>query len=714
MKALITRLSYLSSLLIITLFFFPLFCDAQKRTIPPLDIIYTSNVPKSINLIDCNPSILNNNLVFNPAFNTNATYDPTHWDNPFAYGHIDFWSNAFSTPNFDFTPGAPPPYPGIHAAFMGSTNSGNQIFSEGLIGKLSPLIPGNEYSLSFYLNTLTSIPDNLSHAYNIYLMHCNDVPTYFPNPNTQFVLPNLPPNSQRIFCETNSGFTNWHQVSTCFTPNQDYDMILIFPAITPIPTTPYYNFYIGFAYPEIIAKSTFNIVVSTPNPANPCIRTLSPSYAVNNATYQWYLNGNLFSTFPNPQISTSTQFGHITLQVTLPNGGTNSTCSASCDLSANVDIPQCVSCAQPIVTPSGPIDYYYMWEEGPVIGVKLNSNSLTGNQWYKNGIILPNETQPVITVREPGNYTVSVNGCYSNNVILNTHPYGTPSLPFSEHIMPVQSPGYYCVNSTDIIKLFDLGGSANYTWNTNPFSSPVPAIQIDPLSYNIHSPYANVIIGNSVNTNDHFVQGVADLNGAQKILDYAILLTQVVNWQTLQYCRNTTYNFYATWNTSPWTLPGGTKFDYESYDFGANGVIVAPPAYAGLHQVTIPTNTPLSVPLQVQFSNDSYMQYHFYYNWGGCYKMYRPIQIICGRESSDNISNISIYPNPSASIITITSTNGIDLIEISDLMVPSLKTVKTNGLKSVTINIIDLKPGVYNCKITSGKGAENRKIVIKR
>ncbi len=34
--------------------------------------------------------------------------------------------------------------------------------------------------------------------------------------------------------------------------------------------------------------------------------------------------------------------------------------------------------------------------------------------------------------------------------------------------------------------------------------------------------------------------------------------------------------------------------------------------------------------------------------------------------------------------------------------------------KSVIVNVFDLKPGVYNCKITTGKGTENQKIVINR
>jgi len=75
---------------------------------------------------------------------------------------------------------------------------------------------------------------------------------------------------------------------------------------------------------------------------------------------------------------------------------------------------------------------------------------------------------------------------------------------------------------------------------------------------------------------------------------------------------------------------------------------------------------------------------------------------------------VSIYPNPASGQITIASKEPISFIEISDLMNPVLKRIKVNKTKSTTINISDLNPGIYNCKITTTKGVENKKLIIKR
>ncbi len=714
------------------LFCLPLFSIAQIRLLPSLDFVYTNNIPKSTNIIDCTPVTLTGNHVFNPAFNTNSTYNPANVANPFAYGHIDFWTNAFSTPNFDFVPGSPPPYPSIHAAFMGSTNSGTDIYSEGLLGKLSPLTPGIEYSLTFYLNTLNTTTNNLSHSYNIYLIHCDEAPTWFPDPNNQLLLPPIPPNSQRIFCETNTGTTNWHQESVCFIPNDDYDMILIFPAIIPTPTTPNYTNYIGFAYPEIVAKSNLiNITVSTPDPNNPCIKVLSPSYTVSNATYKWYLNGNLFSTFPNPQFSTSTQFGTVTLEVTLPNGGTNSTCGlASCTLSGTINISQCAGCPQPIVTPNGPIDVYVPTDFVP-LEFKLSSNIAIGNQWYYNNQPIPGAiNQDIIFPSYGGSpylntgiYYTKVNGCISNSVSVTLKHYGYGNYGEEIHdrlgakIHPLLTSNYYCYNTTNnFIQQFDLGPTATYTWNFDLYpNGGTPNISLTPGSYNPNSNQAQVNIGSVLpSPNYTYAQGVADLNGRQIILDYYIALSHPGYLPTtLQVCPNTNQYISNLSGSSYSTLPGGSGFDWESYDFGPNGLIFSGPG-AGQSSVLIQGR---STPQQmiVRFTGPSSIQKHFYYNWGGCYKEEYNVTLLSGCKSSEELTTIaSIYPNPTTNQITITSTEAINKIQISDLMSPNIKTIKVNGTKSIIVNVTDLKPGVYNCRITTGKGTENQKIIIHR
>jgi hypothetical protein len=47
-------------------------------------------------------------------------------------------------------------------------------------------------------------------------------------------------------------------------------------------------------------------------------------------------------------------------------------------------------------------------------------------------------------------------------------------------------------------------------------------------------------------------------------------------------------------------------------------------------------------------------------------------------------------------------------------MNPVLKRIKVNNAKSITVNVVDLKPGIYNCKITTSNGVENQKLIIQR
>ncbi len=68
--------------------------------------------------------------------------------------------------------------------------------------------------------------------------------------------------------------------------------------------------------------------------------------------------------------------------------------------------------AIPTITANGPTEFCY----GD--SVKLCSSSLTGNQWYKNGVLINGATNQKLTVIESGDYTVLIldgNGCSSNS-----------------------------------------------------------------------------------------------------------------------------------------------------------------------------------------------------------------------------------------------------------------------------------------------------------
>lgn len=372
-------------------------------------------------------------------------------------------------------------------------------------------------------------------------------------------------------------------------------------------------------------------------------------------------------------------------------------------------------CIPPVVTPGGPIDYYFLWEQGGYLGIKLTSSSTFGNQWYKNGQIIQNATQQTLLSHSGGTYFVINNNCQSNAVTINENPYGQNNNPIlGAQIMPVQTPGYYCYNTTDIIRTFDLGPTANYYWNTNPLSNPSTNLQIDLLTYNVHQPTANLILTSGSPYQD-WVQGISDLNGSQKVLDYHLDFYPV-NVQPIQVCQGITYSFFSGYNTTPYTLPGGSSFDVEEYDFGPNGTIVSPAIYNGSHQATLSGNSPLSTPLQVKFTGNSYFKRHFYYNWGGCYSVSPSVQVVCFSLNDPEIDQkISLFPNPASTSVSISSKSLIQMIEIFDLQNSICKTrLMAINSTNVNINLSQFKDGVYNCRVTTTSGTTNQKLVVKK
>jgi len=76
-------------------------------------------------------------------------------------------------------------------------------------------------------------------------------------------------------------------------------------------------------------------------------------------------------------------------------------------------------------------------------------------------------------------------------------------------------------------------------------------------------------------------------------------------------------------------------------------------------------------------------------------------------ELSGNQNNISLYPNPASSTLTITSTNKISQITITNLLGQTLFTRNFNS-EQVKVDVADLPQGVYLLKIN---GSEVRKFV---
>lgn len=403
------------------------------------------------------------------------------------------------------------------------------------------------------------------------------------------------------------------------------------------------------------------------------------------------------------------------------------------------DVAECpVACTVPVVSPKGPIDYYTIVDNQP-IGVTLTSNILLGNQWYYNGNAITGATGPSLIVggtsaypnTGSGTYYVKNGTCQSNSVIVTFRSYGYGN--YGEQLYnlgsksyPVNTPGYFCANTiNNPIKQFNLGNTAIYSWNITPHYNGTPNVTITSGSSSINSYQAKLNVGNPTggstpNYIGNGIQAVADLNGAQKIIDFQYTIYPE-NW-SLSTCANSITNWNLSYFTGNITKPGGSSFDWEDYDFGPNSTIIYPTnpsLFITPHKLHIPGGTQLSDYIKVKFSAPSQVTKYFYdnNNFGGCYKENATVSITPGCFTGENspVYNTAIFPNPATNQISITTKNvSIQSVEIYDLMGTPVKQVNVNNNKSISLNISIFRPGIYNCKITTSTGVEYQKLMVQR
>jgi Secretion system C-terminal sorting domain len=708
------------------------FC--QKK---PLDTILSN---KPIAVLDCSTPLVNN--ACNQIFNNNLTptwagcFASTPLD-PFRYCFAD-WSYYYGDPQINLK--LPLIGPTINHASMWAyyyTYPGSPSVPNGeAIGtRVSNLIPGHKYAMSFYRRTWRNSP-NTTYPYldqvNITLMKCNDFVPF------SGAVPDPPANSQTIYCETNVNKPNWERAAQTFTANDNYDIVWIYPK--QLSTT---QWWLEFGKMELIDVTNFSAGPS-PNPVYPnnCTVTIGPATpntcALTGAVYTWYgPNGQVIAAPANQQIqvnaANTANAGTWVLKMTVPGTTTtNNTCSNALDVQASVNVPLCSPCA-PVITPGGPIDYYVP-TDCSTNGVTLSSNKATGNQWYHNNVAITGATAQtyiageygVSTITAPGNFYVVNNGCQSNTVTINVRRYGYGTFGeepfyFGSKSHPVQSSNYFCHNTAgNLISQFNLGPGAVYSWKfpvrSNAFGTSNTAIMTPtPGSYNPTSNQMQMDISAPTYNSYTYLQGIADLNGRQVILDYLHVISPngfINPNQTV--CATAGQNIINfEWNVDQ-KLPGNSGFDWETYNFGANGLIISGPG-TGQNNITIAGRS-AAQPMRVRFSGPSTVTKNFYYNWGGCYKEQYNVTLNNNcRTAGEQIFATTIYPNPTTSAVTITASDAkLQLVEIADFANFTVKRVKLQGQKSVSINLADLKPGIYNCRITTEKGTENQKLMIKR
>ncbi|RZJ71331.1 MAG: T9SS type A sorting domain-containing protein [Flavobacterium sp.] len=78
-------------------------------------------------------------------------------------------------------------------------------------------------------------------------------------------------------------------------------------------------------------------------------------------------------------------------------------------------------------------------------------------------------------------------------------------------------------------------------------------------------------------------------------------------------------------------------------------------------------------------------------------------------------SQVSVYPNPATTIVTISNNNNIlvDGVQIIDVNGRTVKSVTFDGVTSAEVNVSDIAAGIYMMTISSDKGTMTKKIIKK-
>lgn len=386
---------------------------------------------------------------------------------------------------------------------------------------------------------------------------------------------------------------------------------------------------------------------------------------------------------------------------------------------------------RPAVSPSGPIEYYYLEENiSPQIGITLTSETLPGYQWYKDNVLITGATAQTYKAKSTGVYTVrTTGGCSSDSVLFYDHAKGPDDRSSIGEPLDfpagVHSPSYYCFNSNNYIRTFDLGSSANYYWETYTPGAAADQVTINSSTYNIHSPQADVAIGGSP-ANATTVLGYAELDGYVKAMEFShFYYTSQSNplTGTVTVCPGSSFNVtnYNSFTASE-INPGASRFNWETYDVGATGEILSPDPTL-YPDPSDPTNTKkiriagkngYTGGITVRFNSlPGRIKKYFYTNDGDCYQDSKRYEADPGCRMSVN-DGVNLYPNPARNIVTVTASDDILLVELMDVNYSQVLQAirKKPGSKTAYLDVSRYKQGVYNCRITTTAGMVNKKLVV--
>ncbi len=294
--------------------------------------------PQPLNrIIDCNSpitnddcSIIQNNTLSHPC----APYDPQA-----AFEDADCSPNGWAP--FNGSPDINGYFgeynslssfaPGINFAsmnfYIGFAPYGYSV-SEGVVIRIRPLVISNNYTFSMFKHFKSSLalPCTQLDQFQVILLHCDDYASQA-NPFS-YNLPDIPGNSQIIYCETNISNTDWEQIATKFTADDNYDMLWIRPYHDPLNHASSEQGAFAIVLPQLVSNDDHYMTEIVPSPgATECFATLTPACPIRDAAYEWVGPSNQTLTGESITVDGSdpSNIGTWTLTVTgIPNAITTS------------------------------------------------------------------------------------------------------------------------------------------------------------------------------------------------------------------------------------------------------------------------------------------------------------------------------------------------------------------------------------------------------
>jgi hypothetical protein len=646
--------------------FFTAITFAQKITYQQWLAITAPPIAHKNLTIDCTPitvagcNKITNNTFGAPGYNP---ADPNQAVDPFGLQLVTNWLPSHGTANIydgvNILFAGTPPFAGAGFARMGVFNDPGGNKGEGIVQKIPALTTGRNYGLSFFLKMAQATTGNTNPVQKFYvvLMHCAGYNGAY---SSDYITPPLPAASQVVYCETNLLTTSWKQVFNAFTPNSNYDMIWVYPETTGTPANNTANAL--FAYPELIDLAAPAFTAGpAPAPVYPnCTVTIgpaTPNCGVKNAVFTWTgPSGQTIIAPASQQIQVDAgnpqNAGNWTLTMSVPGTvNTNNTCSQPVNVQASVVVPYCSSCATPAqILTSSYFDPQCTYVFQPVP-------------------IIPNQLNYYCVPWECGGRSYlktnfsSGNQWYINDVPIIGQGGDIPGIGM-----------VWITNNTQEIS-HGLSRSCN---NLTPFKFQVK----------------NTVNGCGVLSTPTYIFYGETLFPTEEMGSYKPNFTKRIS---------TPFDYsYGPGAIYTWSIPGAIVTDVDpstpeaSVYFPANVPI---PDVMGTLTVT---NSP--------YCNGVY-NLHFYYSINARISSNEPKT---GISSKENNNFCKLYPNPATTQITIQSASLIQSVSIIGELNPQRKVVQVNGQKSITINLANLQPGIYNCQITTQNGIENQKLIIRR